>query len=190
VAGDGADCGLVAVVVVDSVYCEVSEMERTFAGFWVDGAVREPEDRHTDGSRGVLVKVKDDNRFERFTVRGGAWDKVYWLDTTTPTELTPQQAFELLKVLSPKATHMRRDGDYPIIDKYEHIINWNGVTEYPPRERWRVPTDADKGKRCRFRNSGYPWSDCDGIFLCVSKNRFVVESTKGIASWKFCEVLE
>jgi hypothetical protein len=165
----------------------------TFAGFWVDGAVREPDDRHTDGSRGVLVKVKDDNRFERFTVRGGAWDKVYWLDTTTPTELTPQQAFELLKVVFPKAKRIIRDSAFAITFDCdgETSIVWGETTEYPPRERWRVPTDADKGKRCRCKRTlSRDWIDCK--FICCFNGRFVVwcEDSLSCEQYDICEVLE
>jgi hypothetical protein len=184
-----------ASVCVGSVFSEVSEMERTFAGFWVDGAVREPEDRHTDGSRGVLVKVKDDNRFERFTVRGGAWDKVYWLDTTTPTELTPRQAFDLVKVLYPRVTQinsgpLKRDV-YADDDAGETIVNWNGTTEYPSRERWRVPTDADKGRKCRAWDvDKKDWTDA--TFIATWSESFIVRG----GYWPFpievrkCEVLE
>jgi hypothetical protein len=170
-------------------------MERTFAGFWVDGAVREPDDRHTDGSRGVLVKIKGDNRFERFTVRGGAWDKVYWLDTTTPTELTPQQAFELLKVVFPKAKRIIRDSAFAITFDCdgETSIVWGETTEYPPRERWRLPTDADKGKRCRYRdNDKAVWIAREDVsFMCTWNDSFWVVYGKEVPClWKFCEVLE
>ena len=166
----------------------------TFAGFWRDGAAVEPEDRHTDGDRGVLVRLKNSNRFERFAVRGGAWKEVYWLDTTTPNELTPQEAFEICKLLHPTLNSIQKEGERYFglnIDERGASINWGYTTEYPPRERWRVPTDADKWKRCRCKRTlSGDWMDRK--FICCFNNRFVVwcENSQACEQFDICEVLE
>lgn len=167
-------------------------MEKTFAGFWVDGAVRQPEKKHADGKDCVYVKIKKDDRFETFWLTGGSWDKVYWLDTTTPTELTPQQAFELLRVINPDV-EMIEDcgGDWAATNPGSDIINWGDTTEYPPQKKWRVPTDADKGERCRYWDEGETPAYEDGTFWCIRfDGRFVVEADDEILAWDFCEVLD
>jgi hypothetical protein len=170
----------------------------TFAGFWRDGAVVKPASRHYGPTCEVVSKRKSDGDL-------GVWqswwpqDKIsehYWLDTTTPTELTPQEAFELLKTITPTLERIEKHGNLysAYADERISIINWGSLTEYPPRERWRVPTDADKGKRCRFKSKGRPWLDVDdsyqGTFLCIAKSGFVIETGDGVSVWACCEVLE
>jgi hypothetical protein len=121
----------------------------------------------------------------------------YWLDTTTPTELTPQQAFEVCKLLHPTLTSIQKEGERYFglnIDERGAMITWGSLTEYPPRERWRVPTDADKGKRCRVKvmTNDFEWKDGTFIFMTTMRpNRFVVSDIGGnVAVFNACEVLE
>jgi hypothetical protein len=135
--------------------------------------------------------VKHDNRYEKFRVDGGAWSAVYWLDTTTPTELTPQEAFELLKVVFPKAKRIVRDAAFAITFDCggETNIIWGSTTEYQPRERWRVPTDADKGAKCRYWDRAGGFRD-EGRFVAVFDDGFLTTSSRGFYVWDHCEVLE
>ena len=172
-------------------------MNQTFAGFWRDGAVVEPEEKHSDGGCDVIVKVKEDNRLELFHINGGCWDKVYWLDTTMPTELSPQEAFELLKIMFPMLTGIEKDRqrDYTMNgDRYiEASINWGDTTEYPLKKKWRVPNDSDKGKRCRFRDDvNKDWAELEGAkFICTWQDGFLIEYARvSPTSWRYCEVLD
>lgn len=151
---------------------------KSFAGFWRDGAVVKPEEKHLV-DKYVVGIWKDSKHYDLFFHTNKKWHDVYWLDTTIPTELSPQEAFELIKIIYPNANRVTNDG--------EDIINWGDLTEYPPKQKWRVPTDADKGKKCRFGDdSSYVR---DGMFLCVHPNgRFVVYYDKDFWLCKFCEV--
>jgi hypothetical protein len=169
----------------------------TFAGFWRDGAVVKPEEKHWSDCKCIFAIQKHDNSLDICLKRFSDWHTVYWLDTTTPTELTPQEAFEMCKILHPKLTSIQKEGERYFglnIDERGAMITWGSLTEYPPRERWRVPTDADKGKRCRFKSKGRPWLDVDdsyqGTFLCIAKSGFVIETGDGVSVWACCEVLE
>jgi hypothetical protein len=169
-------------------------MERTFAGFWRDGAVVKPEFRHLDSHHKMTFKRKSNG--ENITLFANIDDlaeiyKFYWLDTTTPTELTPQQAFELLKVVFPKAKRIVRDSAFAITFDCdgETSINWGETTEYPPREHWRVPTDADKGKRCRaYHSNGDIFF---ATFAGVWGGKFLIETEieGDIKVWGHCEVI-
>ena len=175
-------------------------MERTFAGFWVDGAVRKPEPKHYDVHGEVVSKRKSDGDLGVWRSWGPQLNiaDFYWLDTTTPTELTPQQAFEISKIIYPdlhKIEKAERGGLF-VNEESTGIVNWGFLTEYPPRERWRVPTDADKGKRCRFKEKRREWKPVDsyefnlGTFLCSHNDKFVVEFGGVISLEQCCEVLE
>jgi hypothetical protein len=170
-------------------------MERSFAGFWRDGAVVKPSDKHYDNDRCVFAVHKKDGSLDICLETYEHWDKVYWLDTTTPTELTPQQAFELYRVIYPQATSIDKTSDgWSLICGPSRVeINWGSTTEYPPQQKWRVPTDADKGKRCRYRdNDKAVWIAREDVsFMCTWNDSFWVVYGKEVPClWKFCEVLE
>ena len=171
-------------------------MERTFAGFWVDGAVRVPDAKHWSDCKCIFAIQKHDNSLDICLRNFNEWVAVYWLDTTTHTELTPQQAFEVFKTVFPNLHYINRsrDGKSVCVDKsVESIVNWGSLTEYPPRERWRVPTDSDKGKRCRFKEvEENDWIVSDSAtFFGVHPNYFVIINKFGVpVTWRFCEVLE
>ena len=173
-------------------------MERTFAGFWVDGAVRVPDAKHWSDCKCIFAIQKHDNSLDICLRNFNEWVAVYWLDTTTHTELTPQQAFEISKIIYPdlhKIEKAERGGLF-VNEESTGIVNWGFLTEYPPRERWRVPTDADKGKRCRFKEKRREWKPVDsyefnlGTFLCSHNDKFVVEFGGVISLEQCCEVLE
>jgi hypothetical protein len=168
----------------------------TFAGFWRDGAVVKPEEKHWSDCKCIFAIQKHDNSLDICLKRFSEWHTVYWLDTTTPTELTPQEAFELLKTITPTLERIEKQGNLysAYADERISIINWGSATEYPPRERWRVPTDADKGKRCRVKimTNDLKWKDGVFIFMTTMQpNRFVVSDIGGnVAVFSVCEVLE
>jgi hypothetical protein len=174
-------------------------MERTFAGFWRDGALVQPEKRHADSTGYVIGFSKSNKEFYCCHAnRPLIWSGYYWLDTTTPTELTPQEAFELLKMIFPMLTGIEKDRqrDYTMKgDRYiEANINWGDTTEYPFKKKWRVPTDTDKGKRCRVKlmMNDFEWKD--GVFVFMTTmhpNRFIASDIGGnVAAFNSCEVLD
>jgi len=169
----------------------------TFAGFWRDGAVVKPEERHWDMDSTVLAKHKMDGTFDICGIGYSGWNSVYWLDTTTPTELTPQEAFELLKTITPTLERIEKQGNLysAYADERISIINWGSTTEYPPRERWRVPTDADKGKPCRVKeHQHHLWTGDSNNLKYQSQTDsgwFIVEHENGYPQgFRYCEVLE
>lgn len=172
---------------------------RSFAGFWVDGDIRRPSKECFDSFDYVVAKSKKDGEFFCKPHNSITWRDIYWLDTTTPTELTPQQAFELCKALNPNLNTIHREGrsDYWLegdpLAKAD--INWGDTTEYPPKKPdvWRIPTDADKGKKCRYKdNLEGDWITTDSVtFNSVWEKGFiVVYGGEALMPWKYCEVLD
>ena len=164
----------------------------TFAGFWRDGAVVKPEGRHADKNGYVMAKRKDGGQYCCADIIVDIWHLYYWLDTTTPTELTPQEAFDLLRVVFPNLKSIKKsaDGCSVIIDsEVRSVVNWGSATEYPPRERWRVPTDADKGAKCRCWDRAGGFRD-EGRFVAVFDDGFLTTSSRGFYVWDHCEVAE
>jgi hypothetical protein len=168
----------------------------TFAGFWRDGAIVKPEARHGNPLGYVVAKLKKDGGLYCIPTSNQFWSGYYWLDTITPTELTPQEAFELLKTITPTLERIEKQGNLysAYADERISIINWGSITEYPPRERWRVPTDADKGKRCRVKimTNDFEWKNGVFVFMTTMQpNKFVVSDIGGnVAVFSVCEVLE
>jgi hypothetical protein len=169
---------------------------KTFAGFWRDGAEVKPEASHCDSTGYVVAMNKKTGEYCcKALPSPRSWKGVYWLDTTTPTKLTPQEAFELVKITYPNAKYIRQGYSDVLYmdDDAQHIINWGDTTEYPIEQKWRVPTDADKGERCRFRNHvDKDWTEIESAkFMCTWRDGFMVEYITGSpASWKYCEVLD
>ena len=162
-------------------------MDRTFAGFWRDGAVVKPEEDHWKKRR-IVACWKDSEWYEVLSDRFTNWHQVYWLDTTTPTELSPQEALECYKTIWPFAERINKThgGYYVDFGNGKPIINWGNATEYPPRKHWRVPTDADKGKSCRCWDIGEPV--LEGVFVSTHDERFVVLIDDEYLAWDCCEV--
>ncbi len=157
---------------------------KSFAGFWRDGAVVKPEEGHWKKRR-IVARWKDSEWYEVLSDRFVNWHQVYWLDTTTPTELSPQEAFELCKVVWPNLKQLHRT-IINHVDVGKGCINWGNLTEYPPKQKWRVPTDADKGKRCRCWEIDEPVYE--GVFVSTHDDRFVVQIDDEFFAWHCCEV--
>lgn len=172
-------------------------MEKTFAGFWRDGAKVQPSEKHWSDCKCIFAIQKHDNSLDICLRKDDEWDRVYWLDTTTPTELTPQEAFELLKMIFPMLTGIEkeRQRDYTMKgDRYpEANINWGDTREYPPKKKWRVPTDSDKGKRCRYKDEEKAeWMNRDNVLFMSTWNEgfWVLYGNEVPCFWKHCEVLD
>jgi hypothetical protein len=169
-------------------------MERSFAGFWRDGAVVQPSEKHWRWGNAIFMLNK---RFgiADVAIKGFSdWEDVYWLDTTTPTELTPQEAFELLKTISPTTNYIESGFGCEWIkaEKFKPIINWGNTTEYPPKQKWRVPTDADKGKECRCKHRHDDEWKYGRVFITEFEGNFLakVVADNSKASYAMCEVLD
>ncbi len=171
-------------------------MNKTFAGFWRDGAKVKPQASHCDSTSYVVAMDKKTGEVSCAFLRSGRrWEEVHWLDTTTPTELTPQEAFELLKTITPTLERIEKHGNLysAYVDERISIINWGDTTEHPPKQKWRVPTDSDKGKKCRFRDDvNKDWTELEGAkFICAWQDGFLIEYARlSPASWRYCEVLD
>ncbi len=171
---------------------------KSFAGFWRDGAEVKPEEDHWKKRR-IVACWKDSEWYEVLSDRFANWHQVYWLDTTTPTELSPQEAFELCKLLHPTLMSIQRVGESGFgLNTYEcgaqvnwtyecgAQVNWGNTTEYPPKQKWRVPFDCDKGKKCRCWDIGEPV--LEGVFVSTHDERFVVLIDDEYLAWDCCEV--
>lgn len=130
----------------------------TFAGFWVDGAVRQPEAKHCDSDNAVLAKWKRTatvlGEFDICNRSFSKWDCVYWLDTTPRESLTPAELFSVVKVLAPAASRVEKRNDGPsmfwIVDEEDSDVNidWGNLTQYPPpiEPRWVRVTRENVGQ--------------------------------------------
>lgn len=160
---------------------------------WKDGAVCRPNQSHVDSDGLICLFSKTTGGLDWARIDCDQFAEHYWLDTTTPTELTPQEAFELLRVVYPQLHRIRDEGDgFAMMEgsPLNACIKWNGETQYPPRERWRVPTDEDKGSKCRaWSTEKREW--VDAIFISTWQDAFVAK----VSYWPFpvefpkCEVL-
>lgn len=176
----------------------------THAGFWVDGAVRKPEEKHFDCNGWVIANWKD-RQPDLDTCRRNfdLWDEVFWLDTTPRESLTPEELWSLVKVLFPSAVNVAKakdggwfwNGDI----KVSPHIDWGNLTQYsPPVEPQWICITRENVKsylfsECRFRNStshewrigvlcGWDDQDC----CCLVNSDYVEEIP--IMSWKYVEV--
>jgi hypothetical protein len=165
----------------------------TFAGFWVDGAVRVPE------KPVVVAKWKECGNCE-IVVKTNfmAWGDIFWLDTSTPDSLTPEQAFVLLKVLHPDLVHITKANQLNYnchfsCNRDHGIIAWKSTQVFPPVEKWRPAKESDKGKKCRvYEIDGDLIDFPDAIFCGFHPNgTCIVDTGKyGLLPYAGCEVLE
>ena len=169
-------------------------MERSFAGFWRDGAKVKPEVIHCDRTSYVVAMDKKTGEYCCKTLRSpSGWKGFYWLDTTTPTELTPQEAFELLKTITPTLERIEKHGKLFFVYKdWISIINWGDTTEYPPKKKWRVPTDADKGKECRCKHRHDDEWKYRRIFITEFEGKYLAKDLSDNCHRRYamCEVLD
>lgn len=78
-------------------------------------------------------------------------------------------------------------------DRYtEANINWGDTTEYPPKQKWRVPTDADKGKECRCKHRHDDEWKYGRVFITEFEGKYFVKSVADNrkTSYAMCEILD
>lgn len=179
-----------------------------FAGFWVDGAVRKPEEKHFDCNGWVIANWKD-RQPDLDTCRRNfdLWDEVFWLDTTPRESLTPEELFSVLKVLWPKCEAVFKPDDGASVEwqvnnhstENQAAIDWGDLTQYPPpvETQWIQVTRENVGQHlfweCRFRDSDSKdwwtgrvsgWDEQDEC--CLVNSDF--EEEMRIMSWSIVEV--
>ena len=138
------------------------------AGFWIDGAVREPENKHFDCNEWVVAKWKAKTLdLDICRKNFDKWREVYWLDTTPRESLTPEELFSVVRVIWPKCENVFDPGvnasvrwQVQLDETNEHTpINWGNLTQYPPHAepQWLRITRENVGqylfRYCRFRDS-------------------------------------
>lgn len=181
----------------------------TFAGFWVDGAVRKPEARHCDMDDTVITKWKREDdaptEFDICRLSFSCWDKVYWLDTTPRESLTPEELFSIAKVLWPDLYMIRKDGEswllYPENDQptKDTPIAWGDLTQYPPpaEPQWiriaRENVAQYLFRECRFKDcDGDVWFQGKIAGWCETERRCLVHSSYSddmpVMVWNIVEV--
>jgi len=141
-----------------------------FAGFWVDGAVRKPEQRHRDRNNWIVANWKDTgNDFDICQPNFDDWDKVYWLDTTPRESLTPEELYSILSLIWGGCGQLCKSGnDSWCIDEIANgmKVDWGNLTQYPPpvEPQWVRITRENVGqylfRLCRCRDSeSESWQD-------------------------------
>ena len=144
----------------------------TFAGFWVDGAVRRPEERHCDADGLVITRHKETGKLDKWDI-GNVEDVDYWLDTTPRESLTPEELFSVVKVLWPRCNRVLNPSgasvgwQFDFDDTNEHTnIDWGDLTQYPPsvETQWIRVTRENVAqfmfRLCRCKNTHIEsWQD-------------------------------
>lgn len=170
-----------------------------FAGFWIDGAVRKPDEHCFDGDGLIHIKWKHDfPDFDIATTKFSPWNEVHWLDTTPRESLTPEELFSVLKMLFPNIRAVKeRSWEIDYLGAAIRV-DWNGLTQYPPSEsKWLRITHENIGqylfRECRFKNLHEAqwkngkiagWDDQDN---CCLVNSDSVEHMP-IVNWSIVEV--
>lgn len=121
--------------------------------------------------------------------------------------ITPEQAFEAIRVLRPKTqfivkSHIKSvlaDGGMSGSWYYGVDVDWpEGITQWPmPEPKWRVPTDqeARTRPRCRVRDhESEEWNaDESRILVAVSTELefgfYAKHPNNSISPWRYCEII-
>ena len=166
-----------------------------FAGFWVDGAVRQPTDDHAVYRDDlVFVRWKDESDVGTACVRAKnlSWDRVFWLDSSPRESLTPEELFSVLKVIWPKTQVVNNpEGGSVVGWQVPHDatddstpIEWGGLTQYPPDLDWVRVTKDNVSQHlfqpCRWRDQ---WGEVEQGMVAgwdVSKGKCLVVHSTGV----------
>lgn len=177
----------------------------THAGFWVDGAVRKPEQRHCDMDDTVITKWKrEDDAPTEFDIcrrSFSGWDKVYWLDTTPRESLTPEELFSVVRVISPATKTLYRDKSddsfYDLSAPVPIKVDWGNLTQYPPpsESQWVRITRENVGqylfRDCRTQKNDITYAG-RVVGWCIEDDCCLVESDykteEPILQWDHVEV--
>lgn len=142
----------------------------THAGFWVDGAVRKPDEHCFDSDGLIHIKWKHDfPDFDIATTKFSPWSDVHWLDTTPRESLTPEELWSVLSLVWAGCGQLHKSGDGSwCIGQIEKGIrvDWGSLTKYPPPvdPQWIRITRENVGqylfRLCRCRDSeSESWQD-------------------------------
>ena len=178
----------------------------THAGFWVDGAVRKPEERHFDGDELIHAKWKKEYPdFDLVTAQFAYFNEVYWLDTTPRESLTPEELFSVVRLLWPKCENVFDPGvntsiawQVQLDDKNEHTpIAWGNLRQYPPPTelQWlrvtRDNVDQFMFRECRmmvndltYSGNVAGWDDEDSVCLVSC----TYDAACNVTKWDIVEV--
>ena len=176
----------------------------TFAGFWVDGAVRKPEARHCDMDDTIITKWKREDdaptEFDICRLSFSGWDKVYWLDTTPRESLTPEELFSMLNVIWPgvEMVHKHNGASWYVDDVESGVrVDWDGLTQYPPpvEPKWIRVTRENVGqylfRDCRTQKNDITYTGRI-VGWCIEDDCCLVESDyeteEPILQWDCVEV--
>lgn len=175
----------------------------THAGFWVDGAVRKPEQRHRDRNNWIVANWKDTgNDFDICQPNFDDWDKVYWLDTTPRESLTPEELLSVVNVIWPNITKVFKLNSHQwyIADESTNaLIDWGNLVEYPPpvEPQWVRITRENVGqylfRLCRCRDSeSESWQDGHIVGWDIEDNDCLVDGdfdpVERVLKFSFVEV--
>ena len=175
----------------------------TFAGFWIDGAVRRPDAKHFDRNGWVIANWKDKQPDLDICRRHfDQWNEVYWLDTTPRESLTPEELFSVVKVLWPECKSVNAPGMVDVVqwlfisdgDLRETPIDWGSLTQYPPPTelQWVRVTRENVGqylfRECRFQDASESWYDGHVVGWDIIDDCCLVSSdrseTEPVLQWK------
>ena len=187
----------------------------THAGFWVDGALRKPEQRHCDSEDTVIARWKRkgdreqtlgvSNEFDICHRYFPNWDSVYWLDTTPRESLTPEELLSVLKVIWPKTEVVNNPEGGAVVEwqvPYDAMenqtpISWGGLTQYPPHAepQWLRVTRENVGqylfRDCRTQRNDITYSGRI-VGWCIEDDCCLVESDyktdEPVLQWDVVEV--
>ena len=175
----------------------------TFAGFWVDGAVRRPEQRHFDGDELIHAKWKKEYPdFDLVTAQFAYFNEVYWLDTTPRESLTPEELFSLIKAIWPSVENVHKHNEASwYVDDVESgtKVDWGNLTQYPPpvEPQWiRVTRNNVRQylfRECRFSDrSDDGWLSGHVAGWCQTEDCCLVHSQCNdempVMTWNYVEV--
>lgn len=160
-----------------------------FAGFWVDGAVRKPDERHGDSEGEVVVKVKPNGADLYLEQHQDITGGYYWLDTTPRELLTPEELFSLVRVIWPKCENVFNSGidasvawQVQLDDANEHTpIAWCDLRQYPPpiEPQWIRVTRENVGqylfRECRTQRNDITYAG-RVVGWCLEDDCCLVES--------------
>lgn len=178
------------------------------AGFWVDGAVRQPEGKHFDCNGWVFAKwISRDAGLDICRKNFDKWSEVYWLDTTPRESLTPEELLSLVRVIWPKCENVFNPSNNASVEwqvqldeTNEHTpIDWGNLTQYPPptEPQWIRVTRENVGQYlfldCRFRDADIDeWHYGKVAGWCETESRTLVNSDFNddmfVMNWNIVEV--
>lgn len=178
----------------------------THAGFWVDGAVRQPEARHGGNLGTVVAKSKDGTDIGSYVIGSlwVNWQALYWLDATPRESLTPEELFSVVKVLWPRCDRVLSPTGATVgwqiefDDTNEHTnIDWGNLTQYPPpvEPQWIRITRENVGqylfRECRTQKNDITYAGRI-VGWCIEDDCCLVESDyqteEPILQWDCVEV--